>query len=166
MLFLLSDDAHDPLAAARALPHGSVIIIRARNDARRAGLAAQLKGLGHILLAANDPVLARQLDGIHLPEARAKEAAHWRARHPGWLISVAAHSPRTLHGVPHADVFLLSPVFATVSHPHAKPLTAARARFMASQSDTPVIALGGIDANNAGLLFGFCGIAAISALQT
>ncbi len=166
MLFLLTDDAHENLAAARALSHGSVIIIRARNDTRRAALAAQLKGLGHILLAANDPVLARQLDGIHLPEARAKEAAHWRARHPGWFISVAAHSPRTIHGVPHADVFLLSPVFATATHPNARPLTPARARLMARETDRPVIALGGVNANNAGLLAGFCGIAAISALQT
>lgn len=166
MLFFLTDDAHEPLAAVRALPHGSVIIIRARNDARRMALAAQLKGLGHILLAADDPVLARQLDGIHLPEARAKEATHWRARHPGWIISVAAHNPRILHGVPHADVFLLSPVFATTSHPGAKPLTPARARLMARETDRPVIALGGVNADNAKLLTGFCGIAAISALQT
>ena len=102
--------------------------------------------------------------GLHLPQVRAREAAHWRAKHPHWIITVAAHDPRGLR-VAHADMALLSPVFATKSHPHAKALTPARARMMARNCLVPVLALGGVTARNAILLCGFSGIAAIGALD-
>jgi len=170
----MTDDLRlpDPAAAARALPPGSLVIVRAQDAARRAELAAQMRAIawvhGLILLIADDPALARAIgaNGLHLPEVRAGQAAHWRAKNPGWLITAAAHSLGAVLRARHADAVLLSPVFATASHPHTKPLTAAGARFMASECDRPVIALGGVNTNNAGLLFGFCGIAAISALQT
>jgi thiamine-phosphate pyrophosphorylase len=80
------------------------------------------------------------------------------------VITVAAHSPRGLHA-PYADAALLSPVFATRSHPHAKILTAARARLMVQHALLSVLALGGVTASNAALLTGFSGIAAITALS-
>ena len=93
-LILLTDDDRlpDPLATASRLPAGSLVIVRARRAERRAQLAMQLRkiawGRGLILLIADDPALARAVgaNGIHLPEARAREAAHWRARNPQWLI--------------------------------------------------------------------------------
>jgi thiamine-phosphate pyrophosphorylase len=160
------DRLPDPVAAARALPKGSLVIVRSRDGKRRHTLAeallAQTNGL--ILLAADDPTLADLLHGLHLPEAHARDAAHWRALRPHWVITVAAHSARALHA-PCADAVLLSPVFATKSHPQAKLLTPVRARLMAQRALLPVLALGGVTARNAVLLRGFSGVAAITALS-
>jgi len=164
----MTDDERlpDPVRAARALPRGSLVIIRARDAKRRRALAEALSAQtnGFILLAADDPALANHLHGLHLPEARAREAAHWRAVRPGWVITVAAHSALALRA-PYADAVLLSPVFATRSHPGAPTLTPARSRMMARASLVPVLALGGVNARNSGLLTGFSGIAAIDALN-
>jgi thiamine-phosphate pyrophosphorylase len=168
LLALVTDDDRlpDPIAAALALPKGSLVIVRARGARRRRELGEALRAQTHglILLAADDPELANMLHGLHLPEARARDAAHWRALRPHWLITVAAHSARGLQA-PYADAALLSPVFATRSHPKAKPLTGARARLIARSALLPVLALGGVTARNAALLSGFSGIAAIDALS-
>jgi len=167
LLVLMTDDEWlpDPLAAAHRLPKGSVVIVRARNAERRHALAESLrtKTSGLILLASDDPILADCLHGLHLPERRAREAAHWRAVRPSWLITVAAHSAQSLY-IAYADAALLSPIFATRSHPKAWPLTAPRARLIVRQALLPVLALGGVTAHNAPLLKGFAGIAAIGAL--
>jgi thiamine-phosphate pyrophosphorylase len=171
-LILLTDDDRlsDPVAAASALPVGSLVIVRARKPARRAALAVQLRdvawGRGLILLIADDPGLARAIgaNGIHLPEARAREASHWRARQPGWLITASAHSLGALLKAVSADAVLLSPVFPTRSHKDRPSLGAARARLIARAAPMPVFALGGITAGNAGQLAGFAGLAAIGAL--
>jgi thiamine-phosphate pyrophosphorylase len=64
-----------------------------------------------------------------------------------------------------ADALLLSPVFATRSHPNAVALTPVRANRMAQALSVPVYALGGVTSRNARLLYGFSGIAAIGALS-
>ncbi len=162
-LALLTDDERlpDPLAAARALPKGSLIVVRARDPARRAALLdAMPRDL--VRLVADDPRLAAQADGLHLPQARAGEAGHWRARHPRWLITAAAHG--TVAHDPYLDAVFLSPVFPTRSHPGRAALGAVRANAMARACGLPVYALGGIEAQNAQRLHGFAGIAAIGAL--
>lgn len=172
VLALLTDDLRltDPLASAQALPPGSLVIVRARDRARRAALAVQLRPVaqsrGLILLIADDPDLAARIGahGIHLPEHRAKEAAHWRARFGHWFVTAAAHSLHAVLNAAAADAVLLSPVFATESHAKAVPLMSARARLMARQLRMPLFALGGVTANNAALLTGFAGLAAIGAL--
>jgi thiamine-phosphate pyrophosphorylase len=173
-LVLLTDDERlpDPVAAARALPKGSMVIVRARQKAHRARLAEALSRIAHerdlIVLIAGDPELAihARAHGIHLPETHAAQAAHWRARRPHWLISCAAHSLRACMRVRHADAILLGPVFATRSHPDAAVLGAIRTRMIAAAVQTPVYALGGVDAHTAMLLNGapLAGIAAIGAL--
>ena len=166
-LVLLTDDERlaDPLAAARALPKGSMVVVRSRDAARRAELAQSMRNVPDlVVLVADDPQLAARLgaDGLHLPQARAGEAAHWRALHPRWMITAAAHGG---HGSDaNLDALFLSPVFVTASHPGRAALTAARANAIARGLSTPVYALGGIDAGNARLLKGFVGIAAIGAL--
>lgn len=164
----MTDDERlpDPLAAARALPKGSLVIVRSRDTKRRHALGEALRAQTHglILLAADDPVLADELHGLHLPEIRARDAAHWRALRPHWVITVAAHSSRGLWAL-YADAALLSPVFATKSHPQTKNLSPARARLMARHASLPVLALGGVTARNAALLAGFSGIAAIESLS-
>jgi thiamine-phosphate pyrophosphorylase len=166
-LVLMTDDrAADWAAAARRLPRGSVVVVRARDAKRRRVLAQELCGLASLLIA-DDPVLAEDVGaaGLHLPEARMKEATHWRARHPGWIITSSAHSLKALMSASVLDAVFLSPVFATASHPGAKALTAVRAAFIAAHAPVPVYALGGVTAHNAALLApAFSGIAAINSL--
>jgi thiamine-phosphate pyrophosphorylase len=172
-LILMTDDLRlpDPFAAARALPPGSLLILRARDAARRAQLAKTLLPLvrqrGLIFLIADDAKLARAVGvhGLHLPEARARQAAHWRAKNPGWLITASAHSLRAVLAARGADAVLLSPVFATQSHDEARPLSPARARLIARNIPVPLFALGGVTAQNAALLSGFSGLAAIGPLN-
>jgi thiamine-phosphate pyrophosphorylase len=166
-LVLMTDDRKaDWARAARALPRDSVAVVRARDAGRRRALAEELYGLARLLIAG-DPSLAEDMGvaGLHLPEARMREAGHWRARHPDWIITSSAHSLRALMHVAHLDAVFLSPVFATTSHKDAKPLMPGRAALIAAQGQVPVYALGGVTVRN-GLLLApsFSGIAAISSL--
>jgi thiamine-phosphate pyrophosphorylase len=174
VLAFLTDDMRvgDPLAAARALPKGSLLILRARDAKRRADLALALRGVVRarslILLIADDPALAGRVGahGVHFPEACAGRAVQWRAKRPRWFITAAAHSLRAVLRAGGADAVLLSPLFATESHAKRAPLTPARARLIARQVAMPLVALGGITAQNVLQLRGFAGLAAIGALVT
>jgi thiamine-phosphate pyrophosphorylase len=163
----MTDDRDaDWAGAARRLPHGAVIVVRARGAKRRRMLAEELHGLARLLIA-DDPALAQCMGaaGLHLPERRMREALHWRARHPNWIITSSAHSLKALMGAGELDAVFLSPVFATASHGNAKPLTPVRAAFIAGHAPVPVYALGGVTARNAVLLApAFSGIAAIGSL--
>lgn len=171
VLVLMTDEARlkDPLAAARALPKGSMVIVRSRDAARRRNLALALREIARVrglfLLIAGDVELAARIgaDGVHLPETRIGEAAAIRARHK-MLVTAAAHSLTALRRANYVDALILSAVFPTASHPGRAALGAVRANLMVRQAPVPVYALGGITAKNARLLAGFCGIAAIGAL--
>jgi thiamine-phosphate pyrophosphorylase len=170
-LALLTDDERlpDPLAAARALPRGSLVVVRARQAARRQALASAMMRLarerGLFVLIAGDVALALSCgaDGVHLPEMRIGEAASLRARHR-LLVTASVHSLAALRHVAYLDAVFLSPVFPTASHPGRSALGPLRAAAMANLARVPVYALGGITAENAGRLAGFSGIAAIGAL--
>ena len=120
-VILMTDETRlrDPAAAARSLPEGSAIILRHTGEKARAALAAALKPIalerGLLLLIAGDAALAARIGaaGLHLPETRAREARHWRALRPSWLITVAAHSERALlvAAGSGADAALLAPHF-------------------------------------------------------
>ncbi len=173
-LILMTDDERlaDPLGAARALPRGSMVILRTRNMAQRRELAGELRAIAKArrltFLIAGDPELAARIgaDGIHLPESDARQAAHWRARHANWIITAAVHSLNALVAARHADAVLVAPVFPTASHPGAATLGPMRLRFIAQHSPLPVYALGGIDAHTIQILQGakLAGVAAIGAL--
>jgi thiamine-phosphate pyrophosphorylase len=163
-LVMMTDDRKaDWAGAAGRLPVGSVVVVRARDRAKRRRLAEQLDGLARLVIA-DDPKLAADIGaaGLHLPELRMREAAHWRARFPDWIITSSAHSLKALMRTHHLDAVFLSPVFATASHKTAHPLMPVRAAFIAALSPVPVYALGGINARNAALLApAFSGIAGI-----
>jgi thiamine-phosphate pyrophosphorylase len=171
-LVLMTDDARlpDPLAAARRLPRGALVVVRSRNDARRAEWAHALVAVGRsrglLVLIANDAALASHCgaDGVHLSQANAHQAAHWRALRPRWFLSAAAHPLRAAMLCKFVDAVFLSPVFPTASHPSALAMTPVRANRLALSLVAPVYALGGVTARNACLLHGFAGIAAIGAL--
>ena len=176
-LILMTDDERlpNPLAAARRLPRGSLVIVRSRNEVRRTALTHALLALARsrllLVSVADDPALAiaAGADGLHLPEARLSEAAHWRARCPRLLITAAAHSSRALSRAAYtrADAALLSPVFATQSHRGAATLGPIHARLIACAARLPVYVLGGIDDRNVMRLTGarLAGVAAVGALR-
>jgi thiamine-phosphate pyrophosphorylase len=174
-LILMTDDERlpDPIAAAKALPRGSMVILRARTAATLARYALALRAIAKArdlrLLIATDASLAAKTGahGIHLPETEAHRASHWRTRRPDWIITVAAHSLPTARKSRCADAILLSPVFPTQSHPGSKTLGPIQARIIARLLHKPVYALGGIDAGTIKRLNGakLAGIAALGALN-
>ena len=174
-LVLMTDEARlaDPLPAARALPAGSAVILRHYGAPERALLARRLAAVarrrGLVLLVGEDPALARRVGahGVHLPERAVGRAGAVRWRRD-WLVTAAAHSHAALRlaAAAGADAALLSPVFATASHPDARALGPHRFAALARHSPIPVYALGGIGRERARLLLssGAVGIAGIGGL--
>ncbi len=176
-LLLLTDARRlpDPLPAARRLPRGAGVVLRHYGLPERKQLARELAAICRlrdlVFLVAGDGALAAEVgaDGLHLPEALAGQARRWRRRRPDWLITVAAHGLPALHAAAAcgADAALLSPVFATASHPNARVFGPLRFARLVRASRIPVYALGGVDAVSAPRLIdsGAAGIAAISGLS-
>jgi len=176
-LILMTDEtqAQDPIAAARNLRRGCAIIVRHRDSASRALLAMRLQAIAQsrdlLLLISQDAELAIRLgaDGLHLPESRAREAAHWKTLRPQWLVTAAAHSAAAVARAARAgaDAALLAPIFPTRSHPDRAALGAVRARLIARSAPLPLYALGGVSAATALRLSNspFAGFAAIEALS-
>jgi len=177
-LILMTDSIRLPYpdATVLSLAPGSAVILRERARARLAVLAHRLSPLCRArrirLLVAGDWRLAREVgaDGLHLPEAVIRHGpGHWRrVRRRDWIVTAAAHSPIAIRLAARlgVDAVLLSPVFATASHPDARigPLRFAR---WARESPVPVYALGGIDAARARRLrgsgaIGFAGIGGLT----
>jgi len=120
-----------------------------------------------LLLIGEDEALARQTsaDGVHL---RARDLPKYgQSPIQNLIVSAACHSLDELQ-LAHkagARVAFLSPVFETASHPGAPPLGASRFKELAAQAPLPVLALGGVDAQNAHQLAGenVAGLGAIGA---
>lgn len=179
-LILMTDPLRllDVEAAVRRLPRGSAVILRHYTEAERAALARRLAALARVrrvrLLVAGDERLALAVGagGLHLPEGMARRRALAKPgchpKRPGFLVTAAAHSPMAVARAARAgaDAVLLSPVFATASHPRARPLGVVRFARMCRAAALPVFALGGVDGAAARRLkgTGCAGIAAIGAL--
>ncbi|MDA0368788.1 MAG: thiamine phosphate synthase [Proteobacteria bacterium] len=174
-VILVTDEQRmpDPLAAMAGLRAGDAVLLRHyrapdRRDLAYA-LAAACRAARLRLIVGGDVALAQTVGahGVHFPERLAARAGSARHARRGFLVTAAAHSWRALvaahrHG---ADAVLLSPVFATASHPGATGIGACRFAALAHRSPVPVYALGGITATTAGRLAatGAVGIAAIGA---
>lgn len=179
-LILMTDSRRlpDPLAAAADLPRGSAVILRHYDAPDRAGLARRLAGIcrrrGILLLIAADwrLAVASGANGVHLPEGMARRGpCAWGAgapHRPGFLVTAAAHSPAAIARAARAgaDAVLLSPVFATASHPGAETLGPLKFVRWCRAAALPVYALGGIDRETAPRLAGsgLAGIAGIGGL--
>ena len=136
-------------------------------EERRALLAALVaagRRFGALVTVHEDieAVAAVGADGVHLPSGGGPEAA--RVRLPGAVIGASAHSVGEAAALLRAgaDYVTVSPVFLTASKPGYGPALGLEglARIVA-QAPGPVIALGGITAENAAscLGAGACGIA-------
>ncbi|MFQ5534364.1 MAG: thiamine phosphate synthase [Sphingomonadales bacterium] len=162
----------NPAAAIETLPRGSAVILRDYDHPTRLERALWLLGLcrkrGLRLLIGGDGRLAARIraDGLHLPEGLALTALRWRRLRPNWMITSAAHSYPALvrAATARVDAALLSPVFATLSHPHAAAIGPVRFAGLTHKSPVPVYALGGIGPKTVSRLSrcGAVGIAAIS----
>lgn len=175
-LLFLTDETRvpDPRPALDRLPADCAVVFRHYGATNRERLAAELaracKKQGRVFLVAGDVELARAVkaDGLHLPEAMLNERNDWRAIWPSGLLTAAAHSSLTLHEacVAGCDAALLSPVFATVSHPDKGALGEDMFRLLTKNAALPVYALGGITNETAPRLIasGAVGLAAIGGL--
>lgn len=151
-LWLVSDARNDAALdyALLRLPRGSGLIFRhyhlapSERRARFRQLARIAKVRGHWTVLAGDARTARRwkADGAYGP-------AVLLARGPAALRLAAVHSLREIAKARRADAVLLSPVFATRSHPGARTLGPLRFRLLAAQAKVPVIALGGMTAARA-----------------
>ena len=158
----------DVAAVAERLPRGAGIVLRTFGDASQAGeIAAIARRRGLVLLIGADERLAASLkaDGLHLPERMARAIPAIRRRHPRWLVTLAAHSPRAARTAT-ADAVILSTVFDSRSPSAGRPLGPLRLAAIARSSPVPVYALGGIDMKNARRLraTGVVGIAAVDGI--
>ncbi|MEX2451202.1 MAG: thiamine phosphate synthase [Rhodospirillales bacterium] len=172
---LMTDETRlpDPLAVIPTLPRGGAVLLRHYASPVRTELAHALAPVcrrhGIRLLIAGDARLAEAVgaDGLHLPEAMLWRGPHrWRCWcTPRRIVTAAAHSPAALRAAARlgVDAALLSPVFATPSHPHAPALGVARLARWVYASPVPVYALGGIDACNVRRLTG-CKIIGIAGI--
>ena len=179
-IILVTDAARqsDPYDSIEALPRGSAVIFRHYQVDDREGLARKISGLcrrkGIALLLSGDPAMALRVraGGIHFPQrllvpgmARAGAICFTQKN---WLISAAAHSFPALvsaHKI-GVDLALLSPVFATRSHPGGKAIGPTPFAAMVRNSPVPVYALGGINQRNFPRIAqsGISGIAALEGL--
>lgn len=146
----------DPLPAIRRLERGDGVLFRHYElpPAKRLTLARQVaelcRQLGLVLLVAGDVRLARVVaaDGLHLPQGLIHQAA--TARRAGLrLVTVAAHDAVAIAQAARcgADAVLVSPVFATASHPGAASLGVLRFAALAMAArrrGLSVYALGGL----------------------
>jgi thiamine-phosphate pyrophosphorylase len=124
----------------------------------RRRLLGYLVALGHRYRAVVtvhediEALVAAGADGIHLPSGGRPKAA--RARVPGALIGASAHSADEAAALLRAgaDYVTVSPVFLTASKPGYGPALGldGLARIVA-KTPGPVVALGGITAQNAAL---------------
>lgn len=163
-LVLLTDESRlpDPLVVAGKLPIGSLVILRHYAATNREELGINLAKLCRAkrltLLVAGDLALAQKLKvGLHLPEyllTRPLPALRLLGKRK--LLTAACHSRAAMTRAQSAGVkaLLLSPVFATMSHPGAKGLGVLAFRRLVRNCPLPVYGLGGVNAGSIGLLTG------------
>ena len=179
-LILVTDETRlaDPLPVLNSLPPGTGVLLRHYETPHRLELAQEIASICRrnrlLFLLAGDADLAFTVnaDGLHLPDYMVRNppltARIWR-RHPGKLVTAAAHSRFSLlkAGELGADAALLSPVFPTKSHPSRTALGSTRFTAWVRSGPLPVYALGGLSAKNGSRLFGTgaIGIAGISGID-
>ncbi|CAN5899026.1 thiamine phosphate synthase [soil metagenome] len=157
----------DPEAVAARLPKGSAIVYRTFGAPDAQGTALRLKAIARrrslkLLIGADEALAARvDADGVHLPERLASRAARIRAKHPDWLITAAAHSPRAARA--QVDAVVMSAIFPSSSPSAGSPLGPMRLARIVRLARSPVYALGGVGQTTAARLLatGVVGIAGV-----
>ena len=117
----------DPVAAARRLPQGSLVIVRARDADTRADWRWRTAPVARdARLDPPDRRRSRPGATVGANGFICRKRGPARRRIGGRSARLADHrrGPFLARGlrIAHADAVLLSPVFATASHPKAQPL--------------------------------------------
>lgn len=153
--WLVSDARNDGVleAAIARLPRGSGFVYRhyhlppSERLARFRRLYRLARARGHVVVLADSALTAREwgADGIY----GAPLALY--PRRDDLLRLATVHDLRELAQARRtgADAVLLSPAFATRTHPGAPALGPVRWRLMAMRAGLPVIALGGMNPRTA-----------------
>ncbi|MDX2211185.1 MAG: thiamine phosphate synthase [Sphingopyxis sp.] len=143
------------LAAAQRLPPGSTIVLRSDKlaPAARRVLAIRLKRICRarrlrLLVAGDDIGMARRIgaDGVHLRSRSARLAG--AARRAGLRVSAPVHNWQEARAAARAriDYALISPLYATRSHPDASPIGQRCFIRLAVAARAAPVALGGMTA--------------------
>lgn len=160
-LIALSDPlrAPDPFMIARTLPLGAWLIWRAYEVTPTREEITRLTRLVHArkgkLLIAGASRLTALTDGMHLPAHRLKGTYTDQFRttphrpRTGFQVTAAAHNEHDIIAAARVGInaVLISPVFATASHPGARTLGPVRFASLAQRATKlglEVIALGGM----------------------
>ena len=151
-IWLFTDERNDDVLekAIAGLPKGSGIIFRHYHldiEARTARLAEIVKLARrhrHLVLFAGSPRMARRhgADGVH--------GRQWTpAQLSGLIRSMPVHNIAEIREANRlgADLFFLSPVHATRSHPGQNPTSRLQIARLAALCFGPVILLGGMNAS-------------------
>lgn len=149
-LWLLTDARTETglAAAIRRLPRGSAIVFRhyhlgaAQRQAAFGLVRRMARRYGHRLILSGPAALARRwrADGVYgAPDGLGR-------RLPGLVRIATAHDLRELRAAHRAaaDAVMISPVFATRSHPGGRTLGPLKLAGLARHARLPVIALGGM----------------------
>jgi thiamine-phosphate pyrophosphorylase len=144
---LVSDARNDAVleAALARLPRGCGLIFRhyhlppAQRRARFARLLRVARRHGHAIYLSGDVRTARKwgADGAY-------GAPDQLTGGPALPRLMTVHSLHELRRAGWAAAVVVSPVFATRSHPDARPLGPVRFRLIVRHARVPVIALGGM----------------------
>jgi len=116
-----------------------------------------------------DVALAVKADGVHLPESGLPLAVAIRAAPPEFIVGRSVHGAEAaaIAQAEGASYVELGTIFETASKPGLAPAGLDLVRSATANLTVPCIAIGGIDAGNAGavLAAGASGIAVVSAIQ-
>ena len=163
-------------AVARAVAGGvNVVQLREKDLAavQLVPLADRLRAItqGKALLIVNrrlDVALLCAADGVHLPERGPSVAATRRLAGDGFIIGRSVHSVEEAVKAQEegADYVQVGAIFPTRSHPGVSPGGPALLKSVAARVTIPILAVGGITAENVGEVMqaGARGAAVISAI--
>jgi thiamine-phosphate pyrophosphorylase len=143
------------------LPRGAGVVFRHYGADRRKDLFVRVRKVarrrGLVLVLAGPAELARKWGAAGTHGSRGRGVPS--------LTTASVHNLAEIRAAEQAgaQLLFLSPVFATRSHPGAKPLGRLRFTLLAGQTRLPVVALGGMNERRARSLAGAYGWAAIDA---
>ena len=182
-LYAITDPALTPdallLPAAEAALHGGARLLQYRDKTatavQRRRRASQLRALCHqydaSFIVNDDPALAAdvQADGVHIGQSDADIALARQLLGPDRIIGVTCHSDLALARkaiAAGADYVALGRFFASRTKPLAPPAEVSTLQSACQAFHVPVVAIGGVNADNAPQLIeaGAAAVAVIHAL--
>lgn len=166
----------DPILILQNFAPGTGVIFRHYNLPDRAGLARKIAAVCSqkklTFLIAGDIALAKEVgaDGVHFPKWAFPDDQVLPELKPDWIVIASAHDARAIRRAEKfgADALLLAPVFPTKSHPDRGTLGISGFTKLATATNLPVYALGGITHENLKelpALNNFAGYAGISIFE-